>query len=172
MSECDKLDNTHLRGVVMPKRIYVYLGRLLNIPLLPLLCFGKRRRVRVLVLTKNRRHVLLLRNWLGYQNWSLPGGGAKKQETDQEAAARELYEETGVPVEAGRVKYVGLRRCSESARSFEVAVYCVVLDEDVFDLSVAQSLEVIEAKWYPIAKLPKELGLPIPGIINEIDSER
>lgn len=155
----------------MLKKTYIYLGRALHLPLLPLLYFGRGRRVRVLVLTRDRQ-VLLLRNWFGYQNWSLPGGGVKKHETDQEAAARELYEETGVRVEAGCVKYVGLRRCSESAHSFKAAVYYVILDEDAFDLSVEQSLEVIEAKWYPITKLPKELGLPIPEITKEIDRER
>lgn len=40
--------------------------------------------------------VLLVQHSYGKRNWELPGGGAEEQESAEEAARRELLEETGL----------------------------------------------------------------------------
>ncbi len=59
----------------------------------------RRHSVRVAVLDGERR-VLLLRAVLpGEEWWELPGGGIEPGETEEQAAIRELAEETGIVVE-------------------------------------------------------------------------
>src|ERR1041385_8364230 len=47
--------------------------------------------------------VLLIRHRSGKQLWSLPGGGVERSERLAEAARREAYEETGVPIRVERL---------------------------------------------------------------------
>ena len=41
-----------------------------------------------------------------YDFWVAPGGGVKGEESYEEAAAREVWEETGLRVEVGRLVYI------------------------------------------------------------------
>ena len=64
-----------------------------------------RRAVRVLLLDETDRLLLLLDSDLGLDPvahwWVTPGGGVDPGESDLEAAVRELWEETGLVVDAG-----------------------------------------------------------------------
>ena len=51
-------------------------------------------------------HVLMVRHVHdGRDYWTLPGGGMYQHETEQEAAKREVLEETGIDVEAIRILF-------------------------------------------------------------------
>src|ERR1035438_9542189 len=43
--------------------------------------------------------ILLIRNWLGPGDYTLPGGGIRKNEEPGDGAVRELKEETGLDIE-------------------------------------------------------------------------
>lgn len=148
---------------------YIYLGKKLHRVLLPFLRFGKEKRVRIVVLSDDQR-ILLVRNWFGHQNWSLPGGGVKKGETPESAILRELYEEAGVSVEPSRVSYVRSYSCYESSVPFKADVYCVDIKRRP-SLSERKSFEIIERKWHPLATLPNDLAMPIQRILEEIKNE-
>ncbi len=149
---------------------YIYLGKNLHHVLLPFLRFGKEKRVRVVVLTDDQ-HILLIRNWFGHQNWSLPGGGVRKGEAAKGAIVRELHEETGLSVKLDRVNYLKPYVCRESSAPFEADVYYTIVSKRP-RLSKQKSLEVIERRWHSLEKLPKDLAMPIAGILKEIKSER
>lgn len=55
------------------------------------------KRARVVVKNEDG-DILLLKTWLGANKWGLPGGGAERDEPVIEAAAREVFEETGIKV--------------------------------------------------------------------------
>jgi 8-oxo-dGTP pyrophosphatase MutT (NUDIX family) len=150
-------------------RFYIYLGNKLHYILLPLLQFGKENRVRIIVISKDR-HILLVRNWFGYQNWSLPGGGVKKKEDAKSAVARELYEETGLSIRSDRIHYVSSSICSESYLSFEVDVYYTVIRKWP-SLSKKKNTEIIEKKWHDIDILPTDLAVPIHELLKKIKYE-
>jgi 8-oxo-dGTP pyrophosphatase MutT (NUDIX family) len=54
-----------------------------------------RRAARVLLLDENSRVLLVRFSYLGESWWAAPGGGLKDDETHEEAAWREVAEETG-----------------------------------------------------------------------------
>lgn len=54
-----------------------------------------RRAARVLLLDENRRVLLVRFSYRGERWWAAPGGGLEDDETHEEAARREIAEETG-----------------------------------------------------------------------------
>jgi 8-oxo-dGTP pyrophosphatase MutT (NUDIX family) len=90
--------------------------------------------------------VLLLRDpdpeWGGY--WYLPGGGIEEGETPEEAARREVYEETGLKVEVGPLLHRYRARFLYRGR------------------------ELDQEEWHFIAHVPGETGL----VARRSDNER
>lgn len=62
-------------------------------------------RTRVAITHKGK--VLLVQDWLGSGEWTLPGGGLKRHEPVQVGAARELLEETSIVVTPNSLKSIG-----------------------------------------------------------------
>jgi len=96
-------------------------------------------------------HLLLVRMSYGSGGWNLPTGGAGKGEDLQDAARRELLEETGC--EAGRLKLLG----TQSDRLFGTNNIVHVFSAKVSGHPRADMREVIEAKFFPSHSLPEPL---------------
>jgi ADP-ribose pyrophosphatase YjhB (NUDIX family) len=105
--------------------------------------------VRVMVL--NGDQVLLIRHT--YQGgWFMPGGGLKRNETLEEAARRELREETGLTV--GRMDVAGVFTNVFEGKTDHVVLFRTETDAQ----PVPDSPEVAECRWFPISALPEGLG--------------
>lgn len=141
-----------------------WLGQLFSRILSPAFRLSRSKRVRLLILNSDDK-VLLVRNNLGRQNWSLPGGGVRKQESLQRAASREVYEETGIQVDLASISRIGTYICYESHSPFEVEVLytSVEASEEIARLSI----EIVEAKWTPLMEI-ENCALPVHNIIKEI----
>lgn len=59
---------------------------------------------RTRLLLENDDSFLVVNNWLGTGKWNLPGGGLHKGEDPGLGLLRELYEETGVSLDAGDLR--------------------------------------------------------------------
>ena len=77
----------------------------LLLPLIFVYAATTKPRSRVLLVHNN--HLLLVKNWLGAGNWSLPGGGLESNESPAQAAIREIKEELGVTIEPSALKELG-----------------------------------------------------------------
>lgn len=103
--------------------------------------------------TDGRVHVLLIRRrWAPFEGcWALPGGHVDQSETDENAAHRELAEETGIRV--GMLKYVGAYR--EPGRDprgrYVTFAYATVLMAHLPPATAAD--DAVEARWVPVSAL-------------------
>lgn len=117
----------------------------------------RRPRTRVAVILNNRE-ILLVKNWLGYQRWTLPGGGMKRNETPAEAAVRELKEETGLLLDPHDLTFLGHMTNPEPPR----AVIGFRVDLTDADSAVAipnhARYEIIDLAWHPLESLPEDRG--------------
>lgn len=99
------------------------------------------------VLFNDQRQVLLLKHvFHGKTPWGLPGGWLERNEDPANAAARELYEETGLRATLGPVVHVGH---VPRWQSLEV-IYVAHTPHGTPKLS----FEISEAAWFDPAALP------------------
>lgn len=82
------------------------------------------------------------------EGWSLPGGGARRGETMQAAAVRELVEETGCTARA--VRRVGQLQEILSGSPHTAHVFACTTE----DMPRADGREVVEARFFPLHSLP------------------
>lgn len=98
------------------------------------------------VLIRRDQSVLLVRQGYGERYWSLPGGTMELGESIDQAAIREVQEETGLHVRLKRV--VGLYSKPDEgalAVTFEGEAICGTLKADH---------EVIDCRYFPFDELP------------------
>lgn len=128
-------------------KLYYFLGRLLRWPLTAgffLYCvILKTPRVRVVV-RNERGELLLIQTWLSGDEWSFPGGGVGAGETYEEAAVRELKEETGIVVTSGQLKQVGFIR----GWGHDEPLFTVEIPSDALPQTLPSPFEVKVAQWH------------------------
>lgn len=112
--------------------------------------FSRKDRVRAMVFRKNG-DVLLVRPYIGRQDWALPGGGVKRGESYEQAAVREVHEEAGIAINS-ELHYLGRILSYESFYPFPVRVYQAVATNE----SIQCNSEIIEAQWLSARELPGE----------------
>lgn len=110
------------------------------------LVLGRSRRTRVLVIANGS--VLLVRNWAGSGNWSMPGGGLKRGESPVHGAARELHEELGVKVSETRLRDLGVTRARSHGISY--TAYLFALELPSAPGLKLQTREILDAEWHKL----------------------
>lgn len=141
----------------MISRVYAAFGRFVHKILAPAIILFSRRSVRVRALVATpEEEVLLVRTWLGYQRWSLPGGGIAHRENPAQAASREVAEEAGVHVSAQAFARLGTFPNSDSVSPFTVDCQYAVIAKQTPHLAWYRRHEVLEVGWFPLNNLPTE----------------
>lgn len=126
--------------------IYRFLARMLS------LIFSIKRgkdRVRVLIYSNDGK-VLLVKGRFSRQQWALPGGGIRRNESYEKAAAREILEEVGINIE--NLRYLGKVNSYESYKPFPVRVFAAT----AINQDIKCNFEIIEAKWFAEQYIPEE----------------
>jgi 8-oxo-dGTP pyrophosphatase MutT (NUDIX family) len=92
--------------------------------------------------------LLLVRLSYAEAGWSFPGGGARRGESMEAAAVRELAEETGCT--AAKVRLVGRMEEILSGSPHTAHVFTCVTE----DMPRPDGREVVEARFFPAHSLP------------------
>jgi 8-oxo-dGTP pyrophosphatase MutT (NUDIX family) len=100
-----------------------------------------------------KEELLLVRNWGGKRQWSLPGGGVKRKERPLEAAKRELYEEVGLNVPLQKFDYV-----STFFYQYEAPIFVVTVAKDDLPIKPHNPREITDQRWFPSKELPSDLS--------------
>ena len=110
---------------------------------------SKKDRVRVIVY-RDDGDILLVKNRFSRQEWALPGGGVKHNESYEQAAVREALEEIGLKIHS--LRYLGKANSHESYAKFSVRVFAA----HASNYDIKCNFEIMEARWLNMNYLPKE----------------
>lgn len=117
--------------------------------LLPLLTvYGllqKRPRTRAVIFHNDK--ILLVKNLLSVQDWTLPGGGVNKNERSSDAVVREVQEEVGIIVKT-TPSSLFTTKSPEQTSSFIVEVFLMRLDEE--PAVTIDGKEIIDYQWVEV----------------------
>ena len=96
--------------------------------------------------------VLLVRHSYGPEGWYFPGGGKRRSETPEQAALREIKEETGCTVSG----LVGVGIIDEELAGAPHRAH--VFDGVVDAVPQPDGREIVEARFFPTHSLPEPLS--------------
>lgn len=96
--------------------------------------------------------ILLVRHSYGPQGWYFPGGGIGRNEAPEDAARRELREETACAIQG--LKLVGIIDEVLSGAPHRAHIFEGVVDA----MPKADGREVVEARFFPTHSLPEPLS--------------
>lgn len=86
------------------------------------------------------------------EGWFLPGGGIKKNETLEQAARREAFEETGARME--NLRLLGVFSNFEQWKTDHTSIFLC----DAYTISGTPDGEIAEMRLFPLKRLPKKMN--------------
>ena len=98
--------------------------------------------------------VLLIRHTYGDERWQVPGGGARRGETFEEAARREAEEEVGLRLSDLRL-FAAYVQTDKGMRDNVRCFHATVAPGSRAEI---RSGEVREARWFALESLPHDLS--------------
>ncbi len=129
------------------------------------LVLGGKLRTRALIVHRGR--VLLLRNWIGSQRWTLPGGGLRSGEEPKQGLRRELNEELGLDLDATSFRQILKTNQQETSLNFPVIIFEINIQKAV-EFTINHP-EIIQAKWFEISELPQNLH---PVVVRALSARK
>lgn len=105
--------------------------------------------------------ILLIRNTYGDMNWTFPGGGFKRNESAEMAAAREVREEVGIALTG--LRPLGEFTSTDGYKRDTVRCYAGEATTPHFEI---ERNEIYEAGWFMWDELPQPLAPDAARVIE------
>ncbi len=109
---------------------------------------------------------LLVKLAYAHKKWTLPGGGVDKHESFEDAAWRELQEETGVKPK--NLEFIGEYKTIIEGKRDTVQCFYGRTDSGLFKVD---KLEISEANWFFRSELPEDRYPRVDEIIGYLQPE-
>lgn len=141
----------------------------INLPIIRRILNGSIR-VKVLILSPDSKQVLLVKNLLSQQKWTLPGGGVKREETAIQAARREIKEELGLNIDIEGLKVIDefdYKETETGAQWRAVILSCSLDSQQPVRLNRG---ELIKYSWFELARLPANLSDVASRVLKNIST--
>jgi 8-oxo-dGTP pyrophosphatase MutT (NUDIX family) len=111
--------------------------------------------------------ILMIRNTYGDMRWTFPGGGYKRGESAETAAAREVREEVGIALTS--LSPIGEYTSTDGYKRDTVQCYAAEASTPIFEI---ERNEIYEAAWFPWENLPPALASDAERVIELYRSTR
>ena len=99
-------------------------------------------------------------------NWAFPGGMVEPGESARDAAARELYEETGIELPSEALNFLHTRVRDASPDAVDFTTYAAAMPDSLPQPSLCD--EHTSAGWFPVDALPAPLHDGVGDCIDKL----
>ena len=113
-------------------------------------------RVKVVMFDERRQKILLVKNLLGRQKWSFPGGGTRKGETPEQAARREIKEELSIDLPADSYNLIAEFPYDEPETKASWRAFILTCQLPAGAKITPNQAEILEHAWFAADKLPAD----------------
>lgn len=100
----------------------------------------------------------------GERTWTMPGGKLDFGESFEEAAYREVFEETGIRIDMGKLKLISLS--NDRAKDAHFVTIGFLCEQFKGEAKVLEPDEITEWKWFSLDKLPSPLYPPSKKVLG------
>jgi len=100
------------------------------------------RRKGVKIIVQHDGKILFVRLGYAHKSWTIHGGGVKRNESFEEAAKRETYEEVGIKLE--NIEKIGEYLNTREYKVDTVQCFKATVDSPHFKID---NFEIVEARW-------------------------
>ncbi|HIA92003.1 TPA: NUDIX hydrolase [Candidatus Saccharibacteria bacterium] len=125
------------------------------------------RRVRVALICERR--ILLIKNRLGDDNWTLPGGGLKKGERPATAAKREIQEELSIDIGDNKLTRFSTEKKQFGLYKESYVVYATAIDSLKYK---ANKTEIRESRWFELEGVPRRRDELVDVVMKTLEVKR
>ena len=107
--------------------------------------------------------ILFVRHSYGGKKWTIPGGGAKRNESFEDAAKREVREEAGIDL--NNIIKVGEYVSNKEYKTDTVQCFLSKVDSSYFKID---NFEISDAKWATLNEIPEPHGTRLIQVLEYI----
>lgn len=100
----------------------------------------------------------------GEGNWTMPGGKLQFKEELEEAACREVFEETGIKINKKKLKIISV--ANDIVKDAHFVTIGFLYKDFKGEPKIMEPDEITEWKWFKLANLPTLIFFPSKKIIK------